>query len=772
MSKFIPHQLSQGHLTSPLAPTEHQQSYQLQPEPDFSLREYWNIIRQHYLLILGIFIGAEVLAALILWLKTPLYTAVSTILIQPETPQVLASSWQERREGDITSFYRTQYDILRSRSLAASVILKLGLQNNPHFLASQENKSKELWAHPSVIVQAVSGLLGRLAGPLSGSVDDPRALDYKPLLGVSPGVISAYLGRLSIRPDFDTRLVNIAYTSSNPTLAARIANAQAQAFIEKTYELQNQNNEVARRYLEGELSKLEGHLEQSEQALNNYRRARGIVTFSQKDEDSSGAERMRALSAALIRAEERRIALQAEVKTINSNDLDALPEVVNSGLIQHLEQEVSTLEGKYASDSNQFTPDYPPVAQLNAQLKSVRSRLRDEIQHVADSIKQEYKAAEIRERELRAGVEAEKNRVMDLKNASLQDAVLVREVEANRALYKNVLERIKTLGVANRVQLTNVSVVDTAEIPTVASSPQKELCLVLSGFLALLGGVGLAFFMEWTDRGLKTASEVQNYLGLPHLATIVQFSEPDEPAIAYTAGPRMLASRINGVQPVNGSVTRGVVSPSDARSIAGEAYRAVRTGVLLSGSEECPKSILFTSATGGEGKSVTTMNTSIAFACLGERVLLIDADLRRPRCHQLLDQEEGPGLVEVLTGLSNLQQAVQSTPIEGLFVLRAGLIPPNPSELLASQEMLETLAISSREYDHVLIDSPPVLPVSDSVILSTLVDAVVLVAGRRTPKQAVRDACSRLVYSGARILGTVLNGVDLERERYYAPHMY
>jgi capsular exopolysaccharide synthesis family protein len=208
-------------------------------------------------------------------------------------------------------------------------------------------------------------------------------------------------------------------------------------------------------------------------------------------------------------------------------------------------------------------------------------------------------------------------------------------------------------------------------------------------------------------------------------------------------------------------------------AIANEAYRAVRTALLLSRSERPPKNILFSSAMPGEGKSVTAVNTAIAFAHLMDRVLLIDADLRRPRCHVLLDQEERPGLTEVLAGFSELEDVVRPTPIKGLYFLGAGATPPNPSELLGSQKMREVLASLGNSFKHVLIDSAPILPVSDTVVLSTMVDGVVIVSGVRTAKKFVRDACARLFGVGSsKILGVVLNNVNPQMQQYYAPYLY
>jgi capsular exopolysaccharide synthesis family protein len=726
-------------------------------EEDSDLWDYWITLRRHLGLIVGIFVAVELLTAFVLLLMTPLYTGLSTILIDREMPEVLENK-AEQADPDSSSFYRTQYELLKSRSLAAAVITDLRLDKNPAFIKASSPKRQSLWT-------SIGALFAHKQKKPSDA--ERRQAD----LGVKPEIIETYLKNLTIRPEYDTRLAEIAFTTPDPVLSARIANAHVQAFIRKGYELHTQNGSVAQHFLEGELVNLEKRLEKSEEALNDYRRQRGIVTFSLDDQDRLITQRMSDLTRGLVQAEETRIALQADYETINSKDYDSVPAVVNSTLIQRLKLESSRLEGQYASLADQYTHEYPPVGQAHAQLLKVQRREQSEVQRVVYSIKSKYEAALRRENEVREDLEREKASVLSLKDASLRDAILAREVDTNRTLYKNVLERINVLSVASEARVTNVSIVDNAEIPDFASSPKKELTLVLSGFLALLAGIATAFAMEGADKGLKDAEEVERYLRMPNLATVVSFTSPDKRNQHQNEIPALECfTPQNKPVAIRGTPTEAALMQSPFAA-ASEAYRAIRTGILLSQPEECPKTILFTSATVGEGKSVTAINTAVAFAQLVDRVLLIDADLRLPRCHELLDREEGPGLVDVLTGRNELDEAIQPTAIKGLYLLSAGLSPPNPSELLNSKKMREILASVKSSYEHVLIDSAPILPVTDSVVLSTLVDGVVLVTGRQTAKQAVRDAYSRLVQARAKLLGSVLNNVDRTYQHYYSAYV-
>jgi capsular exopolysaccharide synthesis family protein len=752
---------------NPSVATQHEPivlPYSFAQEDDFHLGEYWNTIRPHLWLVLCILIAAELLTALVVFNMTPLYTAESSILIESQAPEVLEPKNPRTADPDITGFYKTQYEILQSRSLAAAVIRDLALDKDPLFTGAGARPSLT-----SILLRPVSWLLP------SSPPSPPDTAGRVELFGISPRIISTYLSMLKILPGHETRLATIAFTSPDAVLSAKVTNAHVQAFIRQGYERHAESNQEAQHFLENQLVDLERRIEKSEAALNDYRRARGIVEFSLDDKDTMVSDRINALNKGLVQAEETRIALQADVEAIKGNDYDSLPAVVSNGLIQNLKVQAAQLEGRYANLANEATLNYPPLAQLHAQLRQVQQRQKQEIDRVVASIKTKYSSAVERENELKKDLETEKSSVMSLKDASLKDVVLAREVETNRALYQNVLERIKLLGVSNEAQVTNVSIVDKAETPLSPSSPKKKLSLLLSGFLALLVGFGAILVMESTDSALKSAEEVYTFLRLPTLATVVQFSGPNDKRLIandlltlHLSSGRQVPALTNGA---NGIVKREPASGLFA--IANEAYRAVRTALLLSRSERPPKNILFSSAMPGEGKSVTVVNTAIAFAHLMDRVLLIDADLRRPRCHVLLDQEERPGLTEVLAGFSELEDVVRPTPIKGLYFLGAGATPPNPSELLGSQKMREVLASLGDSFKHVLIDSAPILPVSDTVVLSTLVDGVVIVSGVRTAKKFVRDACARLFGVGSsKILGVVLNNVNPQMQQYYAPYLY
>ncbi|MBI4639264.1 MAG: polysaccharide biosynthesis tyrosine autokinase, partial [Candidatus Tectomicrobia bacterium] len=417
-----------------------------------------------------------------------------------------------------------------------------------------------------------------------------------------------------------------------------------------------------------------------------------------------------------------------------------------------------------------FKPGYPRLDQLKAQVEETRRRLQRETQKVVGGIESAYRASETKEKGLRAKMEKQKAMALSLKDASVEYAILAREVDTNRQLYDSVLQRMKEMGVAAELRASNVSVIDKAEPPPWPSKPQKALSLLLSLLLGLTGGVGLAFFFEYLDNTLKTPEEVERYLRLPNLGVVPDFLSLDQRSYA----PKLSYTQFQLPNPP--SSKEEIILYHHPFSLVTESYRTLRTAILLSRAGEPPKTLLFTSGTRGEGKTVTVVNTAIVFAQMGARVLVVDADLRRPGCHKILGMENGLGLTELLTGQREPEEVIQPTAAPHLYFLSSGSIPPNPAELLGSKKMRETLAFLQERYDYILIDSSPVMPVSDAVLLSTMVDGVVLVANsQETPKHVVREACSRLSYARAKILGVVLNHVDMKNGDYvyyYHDHNY
>ena len=415
-----------------------------------------------------------------------------------------------------------------------------------------------------------------------------------------------------------------------------------------------------------------------------------------------------------------------------------------------------------------FKPDYPPMMQMEAKRAELERRLEAEISRVISGIQGSYQAASDKEQKLQDEMNKERQQALGLNDAAVEYAILQREVDTNRELYESVLQRMKGIGLAAESQTSNIIIVDPAETPGAPSSPKKFSMIVRNSALALVAVIGLVFGLEYLDTTLKTPEQVERYLHVPNIGAIPSFANLRLKA----KGAATLLPEDNGIKKIGyGRELLGVANPY---SMVGEAYRTFRTALMLSRAGSPPKTILFTSAHSAEGKTVSATNTAAMFAQTGARVLLIDGDLRKPRCHRVLALENSSGLTEVLTGTCEVQDVIRTTVVDGLSFMSAGSLPPNPTELLGSERMSQVLAMVAHEHDVVIIDSPPVMPVSDALLLATVVDGVVLVVNSvKTSKHHVKMTCAKLEYARAKIFGVLLNEIDLKHPGYgHYSHYY
>lgn len=730
-------------------------------DDELNLREYYRVLRRHLALIVAIVASTLLLAGVVIFTATPIYTASAVILINPQPPQVLdiKQLTVQPAPGDDLDYYKTQYALLRSRSLAAKVIHNLGLQHNP-LLAGGGAKGflGGLWSGFRAALAELTPGLHTNAG--SQAPDDGY--------GIPARVIDAYLARLTIKPEFGTRLVKIAFSTPHPRLSAMVANAHARAYVQQGMNLRARASQSAERFLEGKLVELGDRVEKSEAALNSYRHDKGIVEFSTNGKNEILLKRLEDLNAALTKAETARIGLEAQADLISKGDYYSLPGVVTSPMVQALKPQLASLEARYASMSDRYTLAYQPLAALKAKLDDTRDELNQTVDQIVQSVRLRYLAAVDRQRELTKQVNLEKARALALNDASLKDAILAREVDTNRQLYESVLKRMKEMGVAAAVRASNVSVVDRATPSPYPSSPRKTLIMTLGAVLGIGTALGAAFLLEYLDDGLKTPEEVERLLRLPSLAFVPDMHGVSNGGarheLAAASADSMLPAAHKGAGVRNG---REAMRARSAMASALEAYRTIRSQVLLSRAGNPPRTVLVTSALAGEGKSITAVNTAITFAHNGRRVVLVDADLRRARCHELLRCDGRQGLSEVLSGQAELDDVIACTGVGNLDLLSAGAVPPDPPELLGSVRMDQLLAQLCARYQHVIIDSAPVMPISDSVVLAQHVDGVILVVGRTTSKQVVKRACLRMTDAGAKLLGAVLNRITAHHASYY-----
>ena len=727
------------------------------------LQQYWRIIRKHWGLVLAVPAVFVALAVLRDAMTTPLYTATSTVLIRNAPPPLLENATvtivSQGSSSDSGSDDQTQLQLLKSKSLATRIIAAEGLMDDPSFLGAPSvgltgivRSAVKQWLKkhfPDFWMNANK----KPASP-RGHLSDARSL------------AGAYLSKLHVSPIPNTQMVQLSFTTSDPKLSARLANAHAREFISWGIDMNSHESEEAEHFLEAKLAQTREQLEASEAAVNRYRHDKGIIpgTISTNGRENGLLDRLNKLSEDLEQAHLQTITMGTQVSMIKDGHQDALPAVIENNLVQKLKEQVDSDEAEYATLSSRFKPDYPPLQQIQRKIKEKRNILNIEIRNAEDDVRARYFATQQREATLQRNLEQEKAYAFGLNDSAIRYLILEREADTNRELYNALLKRIKDLTVIADVHASNVSVVDTAEPPGGPSSPDTHRDALTALILGLAVGVGLAFLMDLLDNTLKDSREVERYLRLPNLALIPETPKAREslyPA-AEPVDPKLL----------NGSYkNQAIVSYNGRYSLLGEAYRNLRTGLMLSRAGSHPRLTLITSAVPEEGKTTISVNTAIVLAHAGGRVLLIDADLRIPQCHRRLGVGNSRGLTDVLTGLATPEECTQPTAVDNLFLLTSGQTPPNPSELLSSPQMRHALEHLTHSFDHIIIDSPPALPVSDPVVLSQLVDGVVLVAaGSKTPKQQVKAALARLRHAHAKVFGIVLNRIKIHKVDYFYPY--
>jgi polysaccharide biosynthesis transport protein len=735
----------------------------IQTDVGIGLADCWKVIAPRWrILVYGVG-AALLLTGIVVFLMPRQYTATATLLIDPEPPQIMdATSLLNRiQNGDEDDYRKTQISLLQSDQLIARVIADLGLEHRAPF--GGPNDPNRFTSMFSVLSQIIP----------SEPVPAER-------LGVSAHAINKYRSRLLIAPEGGTRLVKVSFSSPSPTLSAEIVNKHLQDYMSLERQLQSQGEDASREFLEKELVSIKEKVERSEAALNSYRAKMGIVSFGIHDQEKNAIaeQTMINLTKQLTDAESERIKAESEMQLVKAGDYDSLPEVVDNLMIQNLEPKVDQLQAEYAESASKYTDEYPPVRELAAKLNAAKGRLSREMAAIARAVQRHYAAALARQQELEQRIEQEKQQDFARNDASLQDAVLVREVDTNRQLYKNVLQRMQEISVNGDAPLPNIALAEAAVPPSLPSSPKRALDLAISGVIATIAFIGLTFLLDRADDRIKSPEEIETFLHLPELGIVPDFAKlltrthPTDglPNHGLTGAlSRLSNSTIDKLAKSDLAIRR----PGDLMDL----YRSIRTALMYSNAGGAPKTILFTSAVPGEGKTMTASGTAWAFAQTGARTLLIDADLREPRCHKVLTADNSSGLSEVLVDLASHENAIQrlgdrasdGRSVEGLFFLGAGSPAPNPSELLTSASMFQLLRELSNKYQFVLLDSAPVAFASDTLGLATMVDGVVVIAGAETAKSTVRALCRRLSDAGAKIFGVVMNRVST-REPAFRNH--
>ena len=659
----------------------------------------------------------------------PVYQATTQILIDRDTPNVLPNKELVDLVQGGSDYYQTQFQLLRGRTLAERAVERLGLQTSPE-LATGPMMS------PWERVQ-------RLFGQVPGSAVDPSGMPLSP-------AAAAFRSRVDVEPVTGSRLVNLRFRAYSPQVAADAVNALAQLYIEQTLELRFTTSTEATGWLSDRLKEQQAKVAAAEKALQDYREREGLV--NQEERQGLVGQKLETLNGTVLEARTERISkesLYRQIATLSPDQLESFPLVLSSEAVQALKAELSALQKEEARLAETLGDRHPDMVRVRSQIQATHDKIRGEIRNVARAAESEYKTAAAREARLAASLETVKDEAQFTNRKTIDYAVLKREVETNRQLYQDLLTKTKQTGLETELKTTNIRVVEKAEAPGGPISPNRTRNYQMALALGLLVGLGLALGFEHFDNTYKTPDDVKEQLGLPFLGMV-----PDAGAKSATRGASTALIRYSNT---------GVA----------DAYRVLRTNLIFTSAETTGRSAIVTSASPGEGKTTTVANLAAALAHNGAKVLAIDADLRRPTLHSHFGLQKTPGLSDLIVGKAAASQVIQTTRINGLQLLACGYQPPNPAELLGSPMMKQVLEALRAHYDWVLIDSPPLLAMADAAVLASLVDGVVLVlAAEVATRPAVARAIDQLNSVGSKVLGVVLNRVNLERNSYYYSQNY
>lgn len=682
-------------------------------EDHIDLLEYWGILRRRWRLFAGTAIATVFLALVFTLLATPSYRAGTTLQIERDTMKVVSFEAIEPTESPLDrDFYQTQYELLKSESLAKRVIEDLRMVAEP--------------AYEKYVEAADEDAEERADGkPVNNSLRRQLRED---------AVVKPVLEALSIEPIRNSRLVRVNFDSPDPGLSAKVANAYATAFIASNLERRFQASSYAKKYLEERLAQLKDRLEDSERQVVAFSAQEHIVSVSD-DKPSLDAQSLSDLNAALATAQGARMKAEALWQRASEGDGMALPQVVGNLLIQKLREQKAAMEANYQNSLATFKPDYPNMRQLQQQIAEANRQIAAEVSNIRQAVRIDYEAALAQENLLKSRIDALKGDVLDLQERSIQYNILKREAEKNRQLYDALLQRYKEIGVAGGIGANNISVIDVATPPTKASSPRKLLNLAIGLVLGVFLGVLVVFVVHYLDNTVRDPKALEAASDLAVLGAI----------------PRLA----DGVTPQEAA--------SDLRSAFSESYRSVRTALQFATAHGLPGTMLVTSAGPSEGKSTTALELAQNIAQLGKRVLLIDADLRGASVHRSTGLSAARGLSSLLSGACGLDEAVQSWRNGALSVITSGPLPPNPPELLGGDALPKLLAELREHFDVIVLDGPPILGLADAPLLANHAEAtMIVVAAQATRIDALQASIRRLQFARARVIGAVLTRFDLE----------
>lgn len=735
------------------------------------LREWRLMLLRHKLMIIAIILLIVPFAAIQAYRPKPIYEAFATIEVRREGSDALKGS--ELFFYDPLNNTKAEAYILKSRPVLQQAAAELQLDKKPMFLEAGRRRS---------VVEAIKALSGKdietekkkkAAAAVVSSVGTDVPVEFKnesesETSAANRERLAPYIGMLEsgvkVEQIRDTRLLKVTYQHSDPEMAAAVVNGITDSFIKYNFETKSGRFTTTSTWLDEMTREMKAKVEKAQKALVDYQGSNNIYSTTGK-EDLTG-NKLAELHSKVMEADVQKLLKESLYQQVQQGSINQVPEAFADPKTAELRKQLNELNVTAAQLKVRFGDKHPKLQEVRQQMAVIFEQINTNQEMLAAKLKADYERAVRDDESLKAALEKAKSEAVRQNQANIQFGILQQDLNTAKTFYDDFLSKSNQAKVQRSEAYNNVRRVEAAEVPAYPVGPRRFTTIAL-GFLLSLGlGVGLAWLIENLNTSVRNIEDVSRLTALPTLALIPTLEQE-----AIHIGRKGEAGLLEGVPAEDGAIApAGGIAHSfmnDEFSTSAEAYRMLRTSVMLSTAGHPPKTILITSGQPGDGKTTTVFNTAIAFTQLNAQVLIVDCDMRKPRMHKVVQVERGQGLSNFLSGSTELEGLIRPTAIKNLSFMSCGPVPPNPSELISSGKMRELLAIVGERFDYVLIDSPPVVSVTDPMILSTMVDGVILVAkSGKTRNEVLRRAYQDMASVGAKMLGVVLNDFNVRRENY------